>query len=57
MEAVSFFKCFCSCFSGDGSLREDARLSVGEGLKTFGKMKIMFGSRSVNSGVKKELKK
>ena len=49
------FKSLGSYVSCDGALRENVRMRVDEGLKTFGAMKMMFVLRSVSVYVNKEL--
>ena len=55
MEVVNSFKYLGSCFSSDGGVKEDVSMRVGEGMKTFGAMKNMWKSRSLNVEVKREL--
>ena len=55
MEVVNSFKYLGSCFSSDGGVKEDVSMRVGEGMKTFGAMKRMWKSRSLNVEVKREL--
>ena len=55
MEVMSFFKCLASCFSKDGGVQEDVRIRVGEGLKTFREINMMFSGKSVSLSVKREL--
>ena len=53
LEVVTSFKYLESCFNKDGALQEDVKMRVGEGLETFGVIK-MFNIRSVSLGVKRE---
>ena len=55
MEVVNSFKYLGSCFSSEGGVKGDVSMRVGEGMRTFGAMKRVWGGRSVTLGVKKEL--
>ena len=55
MEVVSSFKYLGSCFSKDEGPHEDVKMTVGEGLKTFGALNMMFTVRSVSFGAKRQL--
>ena len=48
MMVLSLFKYWEGYFSRDGGLQEDVKMRVGEGLKTFEAMKMMFIVRSVS---------
>ena len=51
---MSSFKHSGSCFSKDGGPREDVKIRVGEELKTFAAVKMMFSDKTVSSGKKNE---
>ena len=36
------------CFSDDGGQQDDARMKIGDGLKDFGAMKLIFDVSSVS---------
>ena len=55
MEFVISFKYLGSCFSNFGVLQEDEKIREGEGLKTFGELKILFDGRSEGLGVERVL--
>ena len=57
MGVVNSFKYLGSCFSSEGGVKGDVSMRVGEGMRTFGTMKRVWGVRSVNLGVKRELYK
>ena len=50
----SSFHSLGSCFSKDGGPQEYVKMRLGERLKTFGAMKMMFGVRSGRLGVRRE---
>ena len=42
VKVLSYFKYSGSCFSKTGGQQEDVKMKEGEGLKTFGAMKMML---------------
>ena len=55
MEVVNTFKFLGICFTVDRGAQQDMEKRVGEGVSTFGAVKMMFNVRSVSLGVKREV--
>ena len=52
IEVASSFKYFGSCFSGYGRPHGDVKIRVGEKLRAFSAMKMIFKVRSLSLGIK-----
>ena len=55
IEDISASKPLESCFNEDGRPQEEAKIRVGQGLKTNGAIEMMFDVRNVRLAVKREL--
>ena len=51
---LNSFKYLGSCFSSEGGVKGDVSMRMGEGIRTFGAMKKVWGG-SVTLGVNREL--
>ena len=54
MEVMNLLMYFCSCFSRDGEPQDDVEIEVGEGIKKFGAMTLMFIVASSGLSVKRK---